>query len=117
MLSQTSRPPEAATGPDAPGLTAEDRRHLLAWTKAARERGIDATEDLRLRPWPIPVDAAVIGVFRTGEDFASWLVVGQGGQWTVVAVTESTVLATRPSLPEALAIIYPFRQPETLLAE
>jgi hypothetical protein len=107
MLSQASHPTDVATSPDATGLTVDERRHLLAWTNAARESGIDVTEDLGLRPWPVPVTAIVIGVFRTGEEFASWLVVGQGGFWTVVSVADSAVLATRETLAEALTTICP----------
>jgi hypothetical protein len=88
------------------GLSVEDRRHLLAWLDGARMSGIDATEDLRLRPWPMPVTAQVIGVYRSGLTMATWLVVGQNGLWTVVSVSEGTVLATRPTLAAALAIIH-----------
>lgn len=106
MLSRTAHP--AATRPDiAAGLTTEERRHLLAWVEGARARGIDAAEDLRMRPWPEPVPAEVIGVFRTGEDLAAWLVVGQQGVWTVVDVAGSRVLTTEPSLDQALACICP----------
>jgi hypothetical protein len=111
MLTQTPAP-RAATpssgspGPASFGLSVEDRRHLLAWLDEARESGIDATEDLRLRPWPMPVTAQVIGVYRSGLTMATWLVVGQNGLWTVVSVAEGTVLATRPTLAGALAIIH-----------
>jgi hypothetical protein len=111
MLTQTSAPradtpPSGSSGPGSFGLSVEDRRHLLAWLDAARDSGIDATEDLRLRPWPMPVTAQVIGVFRAGMTMATWLVVGQNGLWTVVSVSEGTVLATRPTLAAALAIIH-----------
>jgi hypothetical protein len=106
MLSETSEPPATDPSPKSPGLTVEERRYLLAWTNAARAHGIDAAEDLRLRPWPVPIMADVIGVFRAGEGMASWLVVGQNGLWTVVSVAESEVLATMPTLAEALAIIH-----------
>ncbi|HEX3990801.1 MAG TPA: hypothetical protein VHX39_06485 [Acetobacteraceae bacterium] len=78
----------------------------MSWLDTARADGIDATEDLRLRPWPMPVTAQVIGVFRTGMTMATWLVVGQNGLWTVVSVAEGTVLATRPTLAAALAVIH-----------
>jgi hypothetical protein len=111
MLTQTPAPRAATpssegTGPASFGLSVEDRRHLLAWLDGAREVGIDATEDLRLRPWPMPVTAQVIGVYRSGLTMATWLVVGQNGLWTVVSVAEGTVLATRPTLAAALAIIH-----------
>jgi hypothetical protein len=79
---------------------------LLSWLDEARTSGIDATEDLRLRPWPMPVTAQVIGVYRSGMTMATWLVVGQNALWTVVSVSEGTVLATRPTLAAALAIIH-----------
>ena len=110
MLSHTFPAAEAATLPDPPGLTVEDRLLLLAWTNAARGSGIDVTEDLGLRPWPVAVTATVIGVFRTGEEFASWLVVGQGGFWTVVSVADSAVLASGRTLADALTAICPMRQ-------
>jgi hypothetical protein len=106
MLSQTSAPPRAAPSSGSAGLSVEERRHLLAWLDAARDSGIDATEDLQMRPWPMPVTAQVIGVYRSGQAMATWLVVGQNGLWTVVSVSESTVLATRPTLAAALAIIH-----------
>ncbi len=111
MQTQTPAPRSAtpSSGSPAPGslgLSVDDRRHLLAWLDKARVGGIDATEDLRMRPWPMPVTAQVIGVFRTGMTMATWLVVGQNDLWTVVSVAESTVLATRPSLAAALAIIH-----------
>lgn len=116
MLTQPP-PPRAAnpsSGSPAPassGLSVEDRRHLLAWLDEARMSGIDATEDLRLRPWPMPITAQVIGVYRSGLTMATWLVVGQNGLWTVVSVAEGTVLATRPTLAAALAIIHSPRPP------
>jgi len=111
MLTQppgprAATPPSGSAGPAPFGLSVEDRRHLLAWLDEARISGIDATEDLRMRPWPMPVTAQVIGVYRSGMTMATWLVVGQNGLWTVVSVAEGTVLATRPSLAAALAIIH-----------
>jgi hypothetical protein len=109
MLPQTPAPRAASATSGSPGPTpfsVEDRRHLLAWLDEARESGIDATEDLRLRPWPMPVTAQVIGVYRSGLTMATWLVVGQNGLWTVVSVAEGAVLATRPTLAAALAIIH-----------
>lgn len=121
MLTQTSASranasPTDSAGAASSGLSVEDRRHLLAWLDEARISGIDATEDLRLRPWPMPVTAQVIGVYRSGMTMATWLVVGQNGLWTVVSVSEGTVLATRPSLAAALAIIHS-RPPASPAAE
>jgi hypothetical protein len=113
-------PSSGSPAPGSSGLSVGDRRHLLTWLDAARLSGIDATEDLRLRPWPMPVTAHVIGVFRAGMTMATWLVVGQNELWTVVSVSEGTVLATRPTLAAALAIIHsppPESPPETPIDE
>jgi hypothetical protein len=59
-----------------------------------------------MRPWPVPIVADLIGVFRQGEATASWLMVAQDGLWTVVSVAEGRVLATRPTLAEALVVIH-----------
>ena len=113
-----SIPSSAPAGAGSLGLSVEDRRHLLSWLDGARASGIDATEDLRMRPWPMPVTAHVIGVFRSGMTMATWLVVGQNDLWTVVSVAEGTILATRPTLAAALAVIHtpppavPAPQPE-----
>jgi len=109
MLSELPDPSTSAPASNVQGLTVEERLQLLAWTNAVRPHGIDATEDLRLRPWPVPIAANVIGVFRIGEGMASWLVVGQNGAWTVVSVSEGTVMDTRPTLAGALAMIHPVR--------
>jgi hypothetical protein len=111
MRTQSSEPrattaSSGSSGPASLELSVEDRRHLLSWLDTARANGIDATEDLRMRPWPKEVTAQVIGVFRTGMTMATWLVVGQNDLWTVVSVAESTVLATRPTLAAALAVIH-----------
>jgi len=108
-----SDPSLASPSAKVPGLNAEERRHLLMWLESARASGIDATEDLRMRPWPVAISASIIGVFRAGDEMASWLVIGQNGLWTVVSVSEGGVLATLPSLTEALAVIHPPRPAPT----
>jgi hypothetical protein len=45
------------------GLSPVERRDLARWLHAARAVDIDAIENLSQRPWPIPVDGVVIGVF------------------------------------------------------
>ncbi len=95
------------------GLTVDERRYLMAWIESARASGIDATEDLRLRPWPVPISASVIGVFRAGESIATWLVVGQNGLWTVILVASGHIVTTQPTLAEVLAEIH---QPEGSMA-
>lgn len=100
MHSQTE-----AAKPTTPGLTFEERLDLLSWIEGARGSGIDAIEDLGLRPWPAPIRGNVIGIFRAGEKNATWVLVGQNGLWAVVAVASGTVSAIRLSLAEALASV------------
>ena len=106
MLPKPSEPRIARTTSKAPGLRVEERRQLLAWLDSARDNGIDATEELQTRPWPVAIEADLIGVFREGEATASWLMVGQDELWTVVSVEEGRVLTTRPTLAEALTVIH-----------
>ncbi len=89
------------------GLSLDERRHLREWQVSARTMGIDAVEDLTLRPWPCPVAGTVIGVFNAGSKAAQWLVVGQDGAWAVACCAEGEVSRTLNSLAEALAVIYP----------
>jgi len=104
-LTDAASSPQARTAPSA-GLTVDERRYLMAWIETARASGIDATEDLRLRPWPVPNSVAVIGVFRAGESIATWLVVGQNGLWTVIVVASGHIVTTQPALSDALAAIH-----------
>jgi hypothetical protein len=96
-----ARPPRTESG-----LAVEERRQLLTWLASARSNGIDATEDLSARPWPVAIGGGLIGVFREGDTTASWLMVAQDGLWTVVSVAEGKVLATHPTLAEALTVIH-----------
>ena len=104
-LTDAASSPQDRTAAPA-GLTVDERRYLMAWIESARANGIDATEDLRLRPWPVPISASVIGVFRAGESIATWLVVGQNGLWTVILVDSGDIVTTQPALSEALAAIH-----------
>lgn len=90
-------------------LSADERNHLLEWRVAARIISIDAVEDLTLRPWPCPITGTVLGIFQTGDDAASWLVVGQHGTWAVADCADGRVMSPYASLAEALADIYPGR--------
>ncbi len=89
------------------GLNADERRHLREWQASARAMGIDAVEDLTLRPWPCRVAGTVIGVFTAGSKAARWLVVGQESAWAVAYCAEGEVSRTLNALAEALALIYP----------
>lgn len=74
---------------------------------AARVIGIDAVEDLTVRPWPCPITGIVIGVFQASVTAADWLVIGHNGAWAVAACADGQVSRTLHSLAEALAVIYP----------
>jgi hypothetical protein len=96
------------------GLSADERRHLREWQALAREVGVDAVEDLTQRPWPCRIDGTVIGVFRSGFEFAGWLVIGHNGAWAVASCSQGEVSRTLNSLAEALAVIYPPRKAERI---
>jgi hypothetical protein len=93
------------------GLSANERTCLQVWQDAARAAGVDAVEDLRQRPWPCPIADAIIGVFRRGDDQASWIVVGQDGQWVVACCASGGVSRPFGSLADALALICPMPPP------
>jgi hypothetical protein len=89
----------------APGLTLEERLDLLTWINQERRSGIDAIEDLGSRSWPAQMTGSVIGIFRTGETTATWILVGQNGLWAVLTISSGAVSAVRLSLAEALATV------------
>jgi hypothetical protein len=88
-------------------LSPVDRQYLDEWLHDARTNGIDSVEDLTSRPWPSAVAGTVIGVFQTGAESASWLVICHNGAWVVACCAEGTVSPTRHSLADALAVIHP----------
>jgi hypothetical protein len=88
-------------------LTASQQNYLQGWCEAASGAGIDAVEDLGGRPWPQAGADTIIGVFRPGHSLASWLVVGQAGNWAVACCGDATVSEALPTLADALAIICP----------
>lgn len=90
------------------GLSPLERRLLSRWLTAARQAGIDAAEDLGVRPWPTPSADSIIGVFKSGHLLASWLIVGHQGSWAVACCADGNVSVSLGSLADALALIYPF---------
>jgi hypothetical protein len=96
-------PPAHAFG----ALTVSQRRYLLGWSDAARASGIDAVEDLAMRPWPDSDAETIIGVFQSGHLLASWLVVGHGGTWAVASCSDGSVSSPVPTLADALNIVCP----------
>ena len=89
------------------GLSATDRTYLQDWRQAAQDSGIDAVDDMMLRPWPCPVADVIIGVFRAGEERAAWLVIGHNGSWAVARCADGTVSRSVGTLVEALSLIHP----------
>ena len=69
--------------PEFRALLAEERSYLLDWQSRVRAIGIDAVQDLAPRRWPCPIADTIIGVYKLGDELASWLVVGHAGWWAV----------------------------------
>jgi hypothetical protein len=90
------------------GLTPEECQYLSEWRIVARAIGVDAVEDLGGRSWPCSIDGAVIGVFLTGQQAASWMVIKHDGQWAVAHCADMTVSRPVDSLAEALEVLCPF---------
>jgi hypothetical protein len=87
-------------------LSAAERLELEAWQVAARSAGVDGVEDLSARHWPVAVDATVLGIYRAGDEFASWLVVGRDGDWCAASCDDNRVLGSGKSLGAALGLVY-----------
>jgi hypothetical protein len=87
-------------------LSPDDRAYLMNWSRAARLSGIDAVEDMMGRRWPCPVADVIIGVFRFGEELASWLVIGQDGEWVVACCAAGTVSGKFDSLATVLSRLH-----------
>ena len=101
--------------PEFRALHAEERSCLLDWQSQARAIGIDAVQDLAPRRWPCPIADTIIGVYKLGDELASWLVVGHAGWWAVSCCDDGTVSQSLGSLADALALVYQLgtRQPGT----
>jgi hypothetical protein len=97
---------EADHGQAFASLSAGERLELDVWQVAARSAGIDAIEDLSERHWPMAVDATVLGIYRAGGEYASWLVVGRDGDWCAASCDDNQVLGSGKSLRAALTLVY-----------
>jgi hypothetical protein len=87
-------------------LQSEERSYLLEWQTRVRAIGIDAVQDLAPRPWPCPIADTVIGIYKLGDELASWLVVGHAGWWAVSRRDDGSVSQSLGSLADALALVY-----------
>jgi hypothetical protein len=101
--------PANTPGPDRcfSRLPPQDRAALCTWLVAMRVAGIERIEDLGSRIWPAPRAEFILGVFRTSQPLASWLLVGDGGAWVVASCTDGAVSARHASLAAALATLQP----------
>lgn len=104
-LASTDQCP--STGQAFATLSMAQRRYLLGWSEAARPSGIDAIEDLTMRPWPDGEADAVIGIFQSGHLLATWLVVGKSGSWAVACCRDVTVSSPVANLADALQLVCP----------
>jgi hypothetical protein len=86
-------------------LRADERSYLLDWWSRARGIGIDAVEDLVSRPWPCPIADTIIGIYKLGDELASWLVIGHAGRWAVSCCDDGTVSRSLGSLADALLLV------------
>lgn len=109
-----SLPPDTTVAPVSQsfvGLSIEEREQLAAWSATAREKGIEAVEDLGERPWPVPTEAIILGIYRHGDRFASWLIVGRSGDWALASCTDGAVISTGATLAEVLAGVFRASEP------
>lgn len=92
----------AGTEPFA-GLSPAERRELSRWLRHCS--AIGGVEDLSRRPWNVTGTGTVLGVFKTGRDRASWLLIHDGHDWTVGSC--DTGLVSNPPIPlhDVLALI------------
>lgn len=97
----------ASSGGTPSGLTPVERGVLDRWIAAAREGGIEAADDLGVRPWPGHGTETIIGVFKSGHLLASWLLVGRAGAWAVASCGDGAVSPRLGSLADALELVYP----------
>ncbi len=107
VVTSRAQPSLAAPQPSFDALSAMERSYLMDWRRAAQSVGIDAVDDMMQRPWPCPVADVIIGVFKSGDDRATWLIIGHNGAWAVATCAEGTVSHSVESLAEALSLIHP----------
>lgn len=105
--------------PEFRALRSDERSYLLDWQTRVRAIGIDAVQDLVPRRWPCPIAETIIGIYKLGDEMASWLVVGHAGWWAVSCCDDGTVSQSLGSLADALTLVYQLgtRQPGTRSVE
>jgi len=93
------------------GLSIEEREQLAAWSVTARARGIEAVEDLGDRPWPVPMEAVILGIYRNGDRYASWLIVGRSGDWALASCVDGAVISAGTALTDVLGAVLRASEP------
>jgi hypothetical protein len=84
-------------------LIPADLQVLRDWLIGRGNTGIERIEDLGSRAWSGPKAEFILGVFRCGEPFAAWLLVGDHGTWAVASRADGSVSAPFDSLADALS--------------
>jgi hypothetical protein len=87
------------------GLDEAECRTLSEWLEVACTRGIDTVMDLSVREWNVAGAAAIVGVFETDKNRASWLVVRDGSRWSLARCCDGCVSGESKSLAHVLALI------------
>jgi len=85
------------------GLNRVDRQTLSDWLDGAS--GIDTVVDLTERHWNIDGPQAILGVFESDEEQASWLIVGDGAGWTLVRCIDGFISNVLTAFPDILDLI------------
>lgn len=82
-----------------------ERLVLSAWLGRAETMDIDAVIDLAVRPWDIAGAQAILGVFETAMEHASWLMVRCESRWTLAKCADGSVSTISASLADILGLI------------
>lgn len=85
------------------GLDIADRQALSDWLDDAN--GIDAVMDFSLRQWNVIGARGIFGVFETGNEQATWLIVRHGSGWMLAGCSDSSVSDVMTSLLDVLILI------------
>jgi hypothetical protein len=87
------------------GLDSADSQVLLEWLSRARFDGIDTIMDFASRPWRIDGPRAIVGVFETKKDQASWLIMRYWNGWILIDCADGFISDVSAALPDILALI------------
>ncbi len=97
--------PSLSRGMGSTKLDEADVRLLGGWLDHAGTSGIDAVLDLAVRPWNIVGADAILGVFESDKNQASWLIVRGVSGWTVARCSDGFVSDVSICLADILSLI------------